>query len=336
MNNRTHAEVLILIACILGSVGIAPFSVYRFLIDDYTIAFIDATISLFTLGLFTYVWVTRKHKYAGVIICVLYLIAAIGAVHLNGSNSIYWAYPATIACFCILNTRLAIILCIITISILFLMLQDMIPTDQLFGIFTTLVLLCVFSYLFNDSVHRQRRLLSRLAARDALTGTWNRRALDEALIQTTSSNNRSPLIASLIILDLDHFKKINDTYGHDAGDKVLINIAEIIQDSIRLSDRLYRYGGEEFVIIADGANLQNAAILAESIRKKVESSNLLETESITISLGVAALKDGQNPETWIKLADEALYEAKRTGRNKFCLAKNIPPQYAMEQNLLGA
>jgi diguanylate cyclase (GGDEF)-like protein len=125
----------------------------------------------------------------------------------------------------------------------------------------------------------------------------------------------------LIILDLDHFKNINHTYGHDAGDKILIQIADIIRDSIRLSDRLFRYGGEEFVVIADGANLQNAAILAETIRNQVETKCLFNNENITISLGVAALKEGQTPEAWIKLADKALYEAKRTGRNKACLAE---------------
>ena len=336
MNNRTHAEVLILIACILGSMGIVPFAAYRFLVGDYIMATIDAIIALLTFGLFAYVWITRKHKFAGGMICILYLIATLLVVHIKGPSSIYWAYPATIGCFCILNTRLAIILCGITISILFPTLHGSLPTEQLAGFFTTLTLLCIFGYIFNDSVHRQRKLLSTLAARDALTGTWNRRALDETLIQTTSSNNRHPLVASLIMLDLDHFKKINDTYGHDVGDTILIKISETIKESIRLSDRLYRYGGEEFVVIADGANLSNAAILAESIRKKVESSCLLEKESVTISLGVASLKEGQNPENWIKLADEALYEAKRTGRNKFCLASDPSPAYSAEENLLSA
>jgi len=316
--------------------GIVPFAAYRFLVGDYLMATIDAIIALFTFGLFTYVWITRKHKFAGGMICILYLIAALLVVHLKGPNSIYWAYPATIGCFCIVNTRLAIILCGITISTLFPMLHGLIPTEQLAGFFTTLILLCIFGYIFNDSVHRQRKQLSTLAARDALTGTWNRRALDETLIQTTSSNNRHPLVASLIMLDLDHFKKINDTYGHDAGDQILIKISNIIRESIRLSDRLYRYGGEEFVVIADGANLQNAAILAESIRKEIESSTLLEKENITISLGVASLKKGQNPETWVKLADDALYEAKRTGRNKFCLAKSDNQQFPMEEKLLSA
>ena len=334
LDNRTHAEVLILIACILGSLAIAPFTVYRFLVGDYLMAAIDVVLCTVTFSLFTYVWFTRKHKAAGSLICILYLAAAIAVVYVNGPTAVYWAYPATVGCFCVVNTRLAMILSGTTIVTLFTIIYGQIPLEQLLEIFTSLTLLCGFSYVFNDSVHRQRKLLSTLAARDALTGTWNRRALDESLIQTTSSNNRSPLTASLIILDLDHFKNINDTYGHDVGDKILIGISEVIKESIRLSDRLFRYGGEEFVVIADGANLENAAILAESIRKKVENSQLLKKEKVTISLGVASLKAGQNPETWIKLADEALYEAKRTGRNKFCLANNQLCE--VEEVILGA
>ncbi|PWQ98900.1 GGDEF domain-containing protein [Leucothrix arctica] len=334
MENRTHAEVLILIACILGSLAIAPFTVYRFLIGDYVMAAIDVVLCAVTFGLFAYVWITRKHKLAGGVICMIYLAAAVGVVFVKGPTAIYWAYPATVGCFCVVNTRLALILSGGTIATLFVIVFGQVPLEQLLGIFSALTLLCGFSYVFNDSVHRQRRLLSTLAARDALTGTWNRRALDESLIQTTSSNKRSPLTASLIILDLDHFKNINDTYGHDVGDKILIGISEVIRESIRLSDRLFRYGGEEFVVIADGANLENAAVLAESIRRKVEKSQLFKKEKITISLGVASLKEGQNPECWIKLADEALYEAKRTGRNKFCLAKKN--DCAEEEVILGA
>lgn len=325
MNSRKHTEILILIACILGAIGIVPFGVYRFLIGDYAMAALDAAISILTFSLFSYVWITRRHHFAGIMICILYLSAAVAIVSLKGPSTIYWAYPATIGCFCIINSRLATIFCAVTLGALFVTIYGLVPSEQLFGIFTTLILLCIFGYTFNDSVHRQRTRLSTLAARDALTGAWNRRTLDEVLLQTTSSNNRNPLVASLIILDLDHFKRINDTYGHDVGDKILISFSELIKDSIRLSDRLFRYGGEEFVVIADGANLENAAVLAESIRKRVETSNLFEKETITISLGVAALRDGQSPEDWLKLADEALYAAKRTGRNKYCLAKNTQP-----------
>lgn len=320
MNNRTHAEILILIACILGAIGIVPFTVYRFLIGDYTTALMESAVCVSVICLFAHVWITRKHIVAGVLICIIYLSTAIAIVHLKGPTTIYWAYPATIGCFCIVNRRLAIIFSTVTIATLITMLHNTLPLEQLLEIAVTLTLLCVFGYVFNDSIVRQRRRLASLAARDALTGTWNRRTLDETLIQTTSSNNRSPLVASLIILDLDHFKKINDTYGHNVGDKILIDIADIIKQSIRLSDRLFRYGGEEFVILADGASLENAAILAENIRKRVEASRLIENETVTISLGVAGLHEGFKPECWMKLADTALYEAKRTGRNKFCLA----------------
>ena len=123
-----------------------------------------------------------------------------------------------------------------------------------------------------------------------------------------------------IILDLDHFKDINDTYGHSTGDQILIRIAELIRANIRLSDNLFRYGGEEFVILVDNANLDDAETLAENIRLRIEKSNLFAKRSITVSLGVAELNRDLCSGQWLKLADDALYEAKRSGRNKVCLA----------------
>ena len=321
MNNRNHAEVLVLIACLLGVIGVVPFTAYRIVIGDYAMAALDATICLVSLSLFAFVWFTRNYKLVGTLMCSVYLISSIFAVHMKGVDAIFWAYPAALGCFCLISARLAAILSGATILIITALLYQQISNEELIRIFATLCILFFFGYIFNNSIHLQRKQLSALAARDALTGTWNRRTLDETLIQTTSSNNRNPLTASLIILDLDHFKHINDTYGHNAGDRVLVKVAETIRDSIRLSDRLFRYGGEEFIILADGATLDNAAILAETIRKKVEKNCGFKKETITISLGVASLKDGQDPETWMRLADQALYEAKRTGRNKFCLAK---------------
>ncbi|RVU83789.1 GGDEF domain-containing protein [Leucothrix sargassi] len=321
MNTRTHTEVLILIACLLGFAGIMPFAIYRFFINDYIMFAFDGLVALTSLGLFAYVWLTRKYKLIGAIISVVYLLAALSLTYINGPNYVHWAYPAAIAGFCLVSSRLAIFLSFSAILGIFFILKDQMLVDGLVRVITTLTLLSLFGYIFNDSVHRQRKFLSTLAARDALTGAWNRRTMDETLIQTTSSNNRNPLIASLIILDIDHFKKINDTYGHTKGDEILAKLAHTINDSIRLSDRLFRYGGEEFIIIADGAKLENAAILAESIRKRIEHSAIFPKEKITISLGIAGLEDGQSPEDWLKSADEALYEAKRTGRNKVCLAK---------------
>lgn len=126
---------------------------------------------------------------------------------------------------------------------------------------------------------------------------------------------------SFIFFDIDHFKNINDTYGHAAGDEVLKAVARSIEEGVRKRDIVSRWGGEEFVVILVGANEKSAMSKAESIRKSVERSNLesLPGVKVTVSAGVAGREEGATFEETIKRADKALYQAKESGRNKVVL-----------------
>jgi diguanylate cyclase (GGDEF)-like protein len=128
------------------------------------------------------------------------------------------------------------------------------------------------------------------------------------------------IAASILVLDLDHFKDINDTHGHGKGDQILVQVTEIVSANIRVTDDLYRLGGEEFVVIAMGASRDAGTKLAEQLRGSIEASKLLSDRRVTISLGVAEFKEGESYENWLDRADAALYEAKRAGRNRVCLA----------------
>lgn len=123
---------------------------------------------------------------------------------------------------------------------------------------------------------------------------------------------------SIIFFDIDHFKKVNDTYGHDAGDKVLVRVAEAIQESLRTGDTVARWGGEEMVASLLGANEDDAAAKAEEIREKIETLSFPEIPElkVTISAGVASSEKGEDLQSLVKRADESLYKAKATGRNK--------------------
>jgi diguanylate cyclase (GGDEF)-like protein len=117
-------------------------------------------------------------------------------------------------------------------------------------------------------------------------------------------------------LDIDYFKKINDTYGHDTGDKVLETMSSIFRVSIRGFDSLIRWGGEEFLLIAPTTDLEKAGLLAERLRKIIENQSFDTAGKITISLGVASFRSDDNKDSIVKRADEALYVAKRNGRNR--------------------
>ncbi len=162
--------------------------------------------------------------------------------------------------------------------------------------------------------------LEKLALHDALTGLYNRGSFNEALNDELFRAHYYDRNISLLIIDIDFFKKVNDTYGHQAGDKILKSIANIILSSIRKSDYAARYGGEEFVIILPDANTEKAIGLAENIRVSVEQKKFKisknEAITLTISIGVGSSSIEISPKLLIETADKALYKAKENGRNQ--------------------
>lgn len=157
---------------------------------------------------------------------------------------------------------------------------------------------------------------------DALTGLANRKRFDSALESSVQEATNSGGALSLLFLDVDHFKRFNDTYGHQVGDQVLKLLASILKKNIRKSDIAARYGGEEFSVILPGASLANALMLAERIRELIGARSLVERKTgstlgqVTVSIGVAQFVLGEFPRQLVERADMALYEAKRTGRNR--------------------
>lgn len=185
-------------------------------------------------------------------------------------------------------------------------------------------LILVYVGLTASALQRVRLidLTRRAAITDSLTGAYNRRFFDEMLKNQIALAKRRNESLGLVIVDLDHFKNVNDTYGHMAGDQTLQQIASIMKNSIRSSDVLARYGGEEFVIIMPSIDLPNTMKKAEGIREQVESfqfkiDSLGQSPQITISIGVASFPDhGAECDTLIASADMALYKAKKGGRNR--------------------
>ncbi|HQU15365.1 MAG: hypothetical protein B7Z66_08445 [Chromatiales bacterium 21-64-14] len=157
------------------------------------------------------------------------------------------------------------------------------------------------------------------ASKDPLTGVNNRGALDAALKREIGLAHRHGTPLSLLLMDIDHFKSVNDRYGHTLGDCALRHIAECAASCIRGSDMLFRYGGEEFVILVSNTEWFGALMLAERIRTAVEAMECTCNDvrlNMTVSLGVSTLEPGDEPTTLFGRADEALYDAKVEGRNR--------------------
>jgi len=158
--------------------------------------------------------------------------------------------------------------------------------------------------------------LEELASIDSLTGIYNRNKLREIAAYELRKYKREKTPLSLIMLDIDYFKKINDTHGHNVGDYALKTISRIVLENVRESDAFARWGGEEFVVFTPKTNIQNAEILAEKLRRNIANYDFEEIGTITCSFGVAEIKDGFELENLVENADKALYMAKRSGRNR--------------------
>jgi diguanylate cyclase (GGDEF)-like protein len=170
--------------------------------------------------------------------------------------------------------------------------------------------------------------IERVAARDGLTGLYNRRTFDDYLSRTLAVEERRDGRFAVILLDIDHFKKLNDTYGHPAGDAALKNTARVLERQLRKGDQAARYGGEEFVVILPGADEDGALHIAERVRRALEKDQLVfegARISVTASLGVAVWPaDGKDTTTLLASVDRALYAAKQGGRNQVSVASRLP------------
>jgi diguanylate cyclase (GGDEF)-like protein len=167
------------------------------------------------------------------------------------------------------------------------------------------------------------RAATQSALRDPLTGTGNRIAMDQTLQREIEMSRRHLMPLSLLMLDIDHFKNVNDSYGHSAGDDVLKAVAASIKNQLRNVDMVFRFGGEEFMILLSNTNREAAAMVGERLRFAAQAENYKADGNLvelTVSLGCSTLLPGESAESLLRRADSALYVAKREGRNRLQLA----------------
>ena len=197
-----------------------------------------------------------------------------------------------------------------------------------FNLAAYFLIVALLTFIYAQTVANAERGLRKHAATDALTGLRNRRRLLELARGELSRVRRSGTAVSLIIADIDHFKSVNDRFGHATGDQVIVAIAQCLQQCVRQQDHTARWGGEEFIVVLPDIDLQGARAAAERMRERIEQLHLpADTDSVrcTASFGVSEWKHGRGEtfEQCLDRADAALYHAKQLGRNRVCLSQ--PP-----------
>jgi diguanylate cyclase (GGDEF)-like protein len=254
-------------------------------------------------------------------LCHVYLVSQISNYEpflAEGYLAVFWIFIVSGMTFSYALVSASISALILLVSAFFYMDQPGSYTMHAFWIFCSFSFGLLGAIIFDrtrKAIFLSKQELLRLAITDPLTGVFNRNQLNKVLPQEIGRGIRYGKSFGLVMLDIDHFKHVNDTLGHDIGDKVLQKTAQILSESIRENDTLIRWGGEEFVVIALEVNEQSLIQLCEKLRQKIEAENYVIAGKITVSVGATLFSENDFPDTLLSRADKALYEAKERGRN---------------------
>lgn len=265
-------------------------------------------------------WNAYKDRYSSMFILISLVPAIIFflliAINQQGIIGILWCYPASLSFYMMLAERKAWVANATLLCLVIPFTWDVIEPSLAVRVTATLLTVSVFSAILIRVITVQQEEIHAHAIKDPLTGLLNRIPLESMLDQAIQQNRRADTDMSLLTIDVDHFKSINDAFGHETGDTVLQKLGELFRDRIRSVDKVFRLGGEEFLVLLFGADTNNSRNVAEELRHSVESLRILSGKSVTVSIGIASLQSGEDWKEWMKRSDENLYLAKKYGRNR--------------------
>jgi diguanylate cyclase (GGDEF)-like protein len=296
--------------------GVLPFALYRLAVGPVAVALLDFAIIAIVAAAIAHVWRGGEIEPAARVVTAVMAAGVLGAVAIIGPLATQWIYPYVLAAFLVTGRRWAVGASTATLAGLLLIPDAYGSALQAAAHTTTGALTAAFAYVFAQRADRQHAHLHRLATHDELTGALNRRSLARELERAVEAAHVDGGTASLAVLDLDRFKEINDTHGHDAGDRVLGEFARLVRGATRRSDRLFRTGGEEFLLLLPGADAAALAQLCEALRQATRTRLEAGAAPVTVSIGAAVFRPGEPTRDWLARADRAMYRAKREGRDR--------------------
>jgi diguanylate cyclase (GGDEF)-like protein len=322
MNNKKKLSEQVVFLIIISSIAAVSMFIFGAL-RLFNSELLQGTIDFFIAGVSIACSVisyrqnsTRLSRWLLLALCSISLLLL---AHFRGTDVLYWIYPIMMGAYYLLSPKQTFYFnnLLIVVSALIAFKSPQWIDAAAIGL--SMMVANLFAFAFTRQNEKQQDKLEKLALYDSLTGVRNRRSFDDSLKEISQSQ----LSASMIVLDIDHFKKINDRYGHSVGDTVLKELGELIQNNIRMSDLLFRYGGEEFILLTRDNGSDMPYKLAEKLRALAESHDFSHQIKLSISAGVATLKPGESIEDWFRRADHLLYQAKEQGRNRVVAESTI-------------
>ncbi len=292
-----------------------PLAVVRVLQGAMAHAIADVVVVGFIVGATIHAWRGGDLDRLGTVVAIAMAIGGCVVATISPAG-LYWLYPIVMAITFMVRPRVS--LPIYAGVILWLAIEGdaLAQTGQPLAAAAAMVVNAVFAMIFAERSSERRVQLEQLATVDALTGAENRRALETELEIAIAGFRRDARPVALALLDLDHFKAINDRFGHEEGDRVLQQFVQVVQSSVRRTDRLYRYGGEEFVLLMPATDELGLQLAMSHLRSQIRATLKVQDEPVTVSIGGAILRTGEKRDAWFTRADDALYRAKERGRNR--------------------
>lgn len=317
-NNFRLSIITMLGVCAV--VGITPFAIFRFAQGDLLAGTVDTIIMLGIVTAMLYAWITGDTRRSGFFLAIIACAGGATVASMLGTIGLFWLYPPFITSFFLTSPRLAVIINLATLLGLMMFNIGFQSFEYMLSFATTAIVVSACAYIFALRNETQRVRLEQLAILDPLTGIKNRRAMEQELKTAVAFHQRSELSYALAILDLDHFKQVNDNYGHAVGDEVLLDCTQIILKHTRKTDQLFRFGGEEFVLLLPGVDDYGMRSVMRNVHRVLRRDLKSPGGPVTASYGLALLQDDDTRDTWLERADEALYRAKENGRDQVVVA----------------
>lgn len=262
----------------------------------------------------------RKGKRPPIPFAFLLLPTAVAmgvSLAVQGFYGALWAYPAAMACYFVLSWRMANICGVVLLFGGTAMVYRYVGVGMAMRFFASFALTAAVANCTLRVISALQRELLSQAIIDPLTGAFNRRHMENRLAETAEPSGRNAAVATILLIDIDHFKRINDQLGHASGDAVLRKLSSLIEAHTRKTDQLFRMGGEEFLLLLPETSAADAMTVAENVRRAIEKADWPgDYPPVTISVGVSQHGLNEKTDEWIKKADRALYRAKEMGRNK--------------------
>lgn len=244
------------------------------------------------------------------------IVLVLGFVILTrGGFAFFWSYPVVLFAMFAFSRKFSAVFLTIIVGYLTIMLAQVVEFNAVARGVMSLGTTIFFCNIFLNVIYDLRERLLKQSISDPLTGALNRRQFGASLSAAVERKERAYESVSLVAIDIDNFKSINDEFGHDVGDHVIKEVVEIISKRTRKLDQLFRVGGEEFTLLMPLASGFDAKNVAKGLCSKIAASKLINGRAVTVSIGVSELEPNATALEWVKQADVALYEAKRTGRN---------------------